>query len=156
MQEEGKVARKVARTRTMIEVQKDFMFDAAHFLPSYDGLCANMHGHTYKLEVTLRGYRDPVSGMVFDFRELKNLVEEHILQYLDHKCLNRVVVDGFPSNCPTAENIVIWIGERLYSLIYDHPAPVVISKVVLWESPTSCAIWHVVLPREEELWGGSQ
>lgn len=126
----------------MIEVRKDFTFDAAHFLPGYAGACNDLHGHTYRLEVTLKGKIDPLSGMVYDFKNLKTLVEERILQHLDHKYLNNVETPGFPQDQPTAENMVVWIGKRLYTYLLNQPNPITVSKVALWETPTSCAIWR--------------
>ena len=63
-----------------IRVTKEFHFEAAHFLPGYDGLCANLHGHSYRLLVTLRGEilkdaTSPKNGMVIDFSVLKGIVD---------------------------------------------------------------------------------
>ncbi|MGA9098800.1 MAG: 6-carboxytetrahydropterin synthase QueD, partial [Methanotrichaceae archaeon] len=72
-------------------------FDAAHSLPGYQGKCANLHGHTYKVEVVIEG---PIgeNGFVMDFFQLKKILNS-VLEDLDHSNLN----DLLPN--PTAENI---------------------------------------------------
>mgnify|MGYP000579870817 CR=1 FL=1 len=69
---------------------KEFDFDAAHYLPAYNGKCEHLHGHTYKLVVKVEGTPDH-EGMVIDFIKLKNLVKEEVLAHLDHACLNDIL-----------------------------------------------------------------
>jgi 6-pyruvoyltetrahydropterin/6-carboxytetrahydropterin synthase len=90
-------------------VTKGFTFDAAHALTRYYGKCENLHGHTYRLEVTVEG---PVhkNGMVVDFVLLKRIVKRVVLSKLDHQNLN----DHFEN--PSAENIAVWIWEQLQDL----------------------------------------
>ena len=64
----------------MHEVQAEFTFPAAHQLPRYNGKCKNLHGHNYKLSVTLRGEPDPHSGMFVDLSDVEKAVKEQILQ----------------------------------------------------------------------------
>ncbi|OPY52163.1 MAG: Dihydroneopterin monophosphate aldolase [Methanosaeta sp. PtaU1.Bin060] len=80
-------------------------FDAAHSLPGYEGKCANLHGHTYRVEMVIEG---PVGedGFVMDFYRLKNILKA-ALHDLDHRCLN----DLLPN--PTAENIAEMISKSL-------------------------------------------
>ena len=68
-------------------VLKEFEFDAAHYLPEYNGKCERLHGHTYKLVVKVQGTPDH-EGMVIDFIRLKNIVKENVLVHLDHACIN--------------------------------------------------------------------
>lgn len=90
-------------------ITKCFTFDAAHALTRYYGKCENLHGHTYRLEVTVEGpVRD--NGMVVDFLLLKRVVKRQVLDQLDHQNLN----DHFDN--PSAENIAVWIWERLSNL----------------------------------------
>ncbi len=105
-----------------MKISKEFTFDAAHKLPEYKGKCEALHGHTYGLRVTLQGDPGP-SGMVFDFVELKALVEERVLNVVDHSYLNDTL------DQPTAENLARWVWERLS----DLP----LSEVRIWETPTS-------------------
>ncbi|MBU1018992.1 MAG: 6-carboxytetrahydropterin synthase QueD [Patescibacteria group bacterium] len=88
-------------------VSRDFKFDAAHYLPKYHGKCEKLHGHTYKLRVTLEGEPDS-EGMVFDFAEIKRVVAERVLEELDHSSLNDVMEN------PSAENIAMLVWERLF------------------------------------------
>lgn len=109
-------------------VSKKFSFAAAHFLPGYKGKCANMHGHTWEVEVTVEGPVDPETGMVIDFVALKELVEP-LIERLDHKLLNDIA--GL--EMPTAENIALWFRNQWYF------EPSGLKSIKVWESPTSCA-----------------
>lgn len=84
-----------------------FQFEAAHRLPGYDGPCRKIHGHSYKLHVSIRGSVDPDSGMVIDFHEVERIVGETVLSGLDHRDLNECMEN------PTAENLAVWIWDRL-------------------------------------------
>lgn len=110
-------------------ITKIFTFDSAHNLIDYDGACKNIHGHTYKLEVTFDGDLG-LSGMIIDFHEIDQIVKEKILNEIDHCYLNEV----FNFN-PTCENIAIWIFEKIDLLINRDNCK--LTKVVLWETPTS-------------------
>ncbi|HVO96974.1 MAG TPA: 6-carboxytetrahydropterin synthase [Bryobacteraceae bacterium] len=72
----------------------------------------NGHGHNYILEVTLQGEPDPVTGMVFDLRELKDILNEEVVDPMDHRHLNREV-PPFDKIVPTTENVAIEIWLRL-------------------------------------------
>lgn len=85
-----------------------FTFDAAHHLPNYYGKCKNLHGHTYKLEVTLTGEANKDTGMMIDFQNVKFTVKRKVLILLDHHNLNDIIEN------PTAENTIIWIWNKLY------------------------------------------
>ncbi|HEC21182.1 MAG TPA: 6-carboxytetrahydropterin synthase QueD [Candidatus Peregrinibacteria bacterium] len=110
-----------------MRVVKEFTFAAAHFLPKYKGNCENLHGHTYRLQVTVEG---PVreDGLVIDFVELKKIVEAEVISQLDHQDLNKIIEN------PSAENIVLWAWGRLKKQI-----PLV--ELKLWESPTSFVVY---------------
>ena len=110
-----------------IEVRRMFEFEAAHQLPNYDGACAHVHGHSYKLEVALKAPINPVTGMVMDFKELNRIVTEEIVSKLDHKWLN----DIFPM--PTAEIMVQGMWDTLITVLPG------LYEVVLYETANSCA-----------------
>ncbi len=140
-----------------IRITKRFHFEMAHTLYEYDGLCRNIHGHSYYLEVTVAGEPrrepgHPKDGMVMDFGELKNLVKTNIVNVFDHalmvnslvpeeqkellrKVTNRVIVVGFQ---PTSENMVIYISEILQQHL---PAGVSLFSIRLYETATSFAEW---------------
>ena len=89
-----------------MKIYKDFKFDAAHNLINYHGKCEKLHGHTYKLRVELEGRPDS-EGMIIDFVELKNIVNNKIISKLDHNYINDLIAQ------PTAENIAVWIWREL-------------------------------------------
>ena len=72
----------------------------------------NGHGHNYVLEVTLSGAPDPVTGMVFDLKDLKNILNNAVVEPMDHRFLNREV-PPFDSIVPTTENVAVEIWSRL-------------------------------------------
>lgn len=112
-----------------ISITKVFTFDSAHHLNDYPGKCKNIHGHTYKLEVTLKGIPDK-NGLVIDFHDLSDLVEREILSKVDHKYLN----DIFDFN-PTCEMLGLWIWEQMSKSMSGMNCD--LDKIVLWETPTS-------------------
>ena len=100
-------------------------------LPHHPGKCSRLHGHSYRLEVSVSGplhERGPASGMVIDFDEISRVVHDSIIAPLDHASLN----DFLPN--PTAENIVLWMWQRL------APTLPGLDELVLWETATACAV----------------
>lgn len=108
----------------MILLTRKADFSSAHFYynPALSeaenerifGKCANRngHGHNYKLEVTVAGEIDPVSGFVVDLKELKEILEREVIAVYDHRHLNYEVPE-FASAIPTTENIAVAIWKRL-------------------------------------------
>lgn len=90
-------------------VTKEFTFDSAHFLPNYYGKCENLHGHTYKLQVTVEGAVGD-NGLVIDFVILKRIVKKQVLDKLDHQLINDII------KVASAENTALWIWEQLVDL----------------------------------------
>jgi len=120
-----------------LEVTRIFQFDAAHRLEDYVGKCANLHGHTYKLELTVRGVPDS-RGIVIDFGELKAIYRQHYEPLLDHKFLNETL----PMINTTAENMAIWFFDYWEEHVrpqYPHVEPV---RVRIWETPSSYVTLH--------------
>lgn len=93
-----------------MKISQAFKFEAAHFLPGVPTThrCHRLHGHSYRVEVQLDGPVDPVTGFVVDFFDLEEAFAA-IMDALDHRCLNEV--EGLAN--PTAENIAVWIWDRL-------------------------------------------
>lgn len=110
------------------EVFKEFLVDYAHSLPHVpDGhKCKNVHGHTYKIRVTLKGELDPGLGWVIDFAEIKTAFEP-LKQMLDHQYLNDI--PGLEN--PTAENLAIWVWNKL------APQLSPLYEVGVFETPSS-------------------
>ncbi|MDO6354838.1 6-carboxytetrahydropterin synthase QueD [Caloramator sp. CAR-1] len=140
-----------------ITVTKEFTFDCAHMLSNHEGICSNLHGHTYKLEVTASSElikEGSSQGMVVDFGDLKSIVKELIVDKFDHsfifweggseaeKEIARVV-EGYGMRIvkfkerPTAENMALFIIKTLNEYLKDSPIKIV--KVRLFETPTSFA-----------------
>ncbi|MCP3772032.1 6-carboxytetrahydropterin synthase QueD [Paenibacillus sp. MZ04-78.2] len=117
-------------------VSKEFTFDSAHHLHCYEGKCKSLHGHTYKLQVVMRGKVDD-RGLTIDFADIKRIAKERIIDRLDHRYLNEVL----PPMNTTAENMVVWMYEQLRDALRSEglfPA-VRLEEVRLWETPTSYA-----------------
>ncbi len=141
-----------------IRVTKRFHFEMAHTLYEYDGLCRNIHGHSYNLEVTISGEPrnepgHPKDGMVLDFSELKNIVKTHIVNRFDHALMVNRLVPGNQQELlrqtterimvvdfqPTSENIAIYIS----NILQQHlPAGVNLFGIRLYETETSFAEWY--------------
>lgn len=118
----------------LVEVTRVFTFDAAHALRDYVGPCADLHGHTYRLEVTVKGEPDR-RGIVVDFEELKRAVREAFLEpFLDHRFLNETI----PVNT-TAENMVVWFFDLWEESVARRLPGIRLERVVLWETPTAGA-----------------
>ncbi len=98
----------------MTELWRTFSFDAAHYLPQVPPghKCGGMHGHTYTVEVRLRGEVDPVTGWVCDFGDIKEAFRP-LESELDHKVLNDVPGLGNP----TSELLAQWIWDRMIQTV---------------------------------------
>jgi len=90
-----------------LRVCRRFEFEAAHSLPNHSGKCRELHGHSYRLVVTVDQDVEPHSGMAMDFSDLKQIVTREVLQEIDHKCVNDVIDN------PTAELMAVWCWRRL-------------------------------------------
>jgi 6-pyruvoyltetrahydropterin/6-carboxytetrahydropterin synthase len=115
-----------------ISLTKIFTFDSAHHLENYDGVCRNIHGHTYKLEVSVSG-EIKQDGMIIDFHKLNDIVKNKILNRIDHRYLNEVF-----DFSPTCENIACWLWSEIEREISSSGCT--LKKIVLWETPTSYVV----------------
>jgi len=122
----------------MFEVSVEETFAAGHALRNYRGKCENVHGHNYRLRVTLAGERLDAAGLLVDFVEVKKLIHA-VVDRLDHRFLNDVA--PFDTLNPSAENMARYIYEEIAKgLPADSPARV--SEVKLWETDTSIATYR--------------
>ena len=141
----------------MIRITKEFKFEMAHALHGYDGLCKNIHGHSYKLWVTVKGeVRNEnghmKDGMVTDFAELKEIVKPEIIDKYDHSLvLNanspHALIDlsafekvFYLPYQPTSENLVMAFATLIQSKM---PKRITLCKLVLSETATSFAEWNL-------------
>ena len=141
-----------------IRLTRLFSFEMAHALQGYDGPCSNIHGHTYRLQVTVIGTpladeAHPKNGMVLDFGDLKKLVQAHIVEAMDHalvlgensppelvatlrKLHHKLLLTPYQ---PTCENMLLDFKTRLRGLL---PTGVELFSLKLWETQNSFAEWY--------------
>ncbi|AKQ70774.1 6-carboxytetrahydropterin synthase [Myxococcus hansupus] len=116
-----------------MDIFKEFTFEAAHRLPNVPPghKCSRLHGHSYRVEVHVRGPVGEQSGWVMDFSDIKESFEPVRLK-LDHYYLNEI--EGLEN--PTSENLSRWIWKRL------RPGLPLLSRVVVRETCTSGCIYQ--------------
>jgi 6-pyruvoyltetrahydropterin/6-carboxytetrahydropterin synthase len=141
-----------------VRVTKEFNFEIAHALWNYDGLCKNIHGHSYRLFVTVIGTptedeNNPKNGMVIDFGDLKAIVKKEIVNPLDHAIiLNAKALQGSELDFnqmfekkyivnfqPTCENLVVDFAEKLRNKL---PSNLKLHSMKLHETASSYAEWY--------------
>ncbi|MDC6365217.1 MULTISPECIES: 6-pyruvoyl trahydropterin synthase family protein [Flavobacteriaceae] len=142
-----------------IRITKQFTFETAHALYGYDGKCRNVHGHSYKLSVTVIG--TPIEdvnhvklGMVIDFGDLKMIVKEEIVDIFDHAIVfnkntphealaNQLAEEGhnviLADYQPSSENMVIDFSEKIKARL---PENIKLHSLKLQETETSYAEWY--------------
>ncbi len=141
-----------------IRITKQFSFETGHALYGYDGKCKNVHGHSYKLSVTVIG--EPISdntnvkfGMVIDFTDLKKIVKEEIVDAFDHATVfnkntphielarelesrgHHIILVDYQ---PTSENMVIDFSQKIKNRL---PSSIKLHSLKLQETETSFAEW---------------
>ena len=122
----------------MFEVKVEKSFSAAHHLLNYQGECENQHGHNWKVEVYVKGETLDKSNILVDFKVLKKELDE-ILNYLDHKDIN--TLPEFENESPSSEFMAKFIFEKMKELLQNQYKNAIISKVAVWETPTSRAMY---------------
>jgi len=120
----------------MFKLKVTTHFAAAHQLKMVADKCENMHGHNWKIEVTISGNHLNDAGVLMDFGDLKRHVSG-IMDTLDHKFLNEL--DFFSDGNPSSENIAMYIADSLQSRISDDGVRV--DRVTAWESEDACATY---------------
>jgi len=126
----------------MFEVSVTQSFAAAHQLRNYKGKCENLHGHNYKVEVTVEGEELNNIGLVADFVDIKHLMKE-VVDRLDHTFLNEM--PPFDDWNPSAENIALYFYQQVQSGMErqgNPPAIARVSQVRVWETDTSVAVYR--------------
>ena len=116
----------------MFEVTVEETFAAGHALRNYKGKCENVHGHNYRVQVTLAGEELDANGLLVDFVELKKELNT-ILETMDHRFLNEV--PPFDVLNPSAENMARYIFDRLRDGL-EGKGPARVTWVRLWETDT--------------------
>ncbi len=126
------------RVSRMYEVTIETHFSSAHRLRQYDGECERLHGHNWDVKVSVASEELNDLGMVIDFKELKGETNK-LMDKFDHQYLNEI--PPFTELNPTTENIAKYIFDELSRSINTDSAK--ISKVTVWESPTSYASYEI-------------
>jgi 6-pyruvoyltetrahydropterin/6-carboxytetrahydropterin synthase len=123
----------------MYEISAFGHFDAAHFLRGYAGKCANIHGHRWKVEITLVGAKLNKTGILIDFMEVRSMLKD-ILNVFDHKLINEVA--PFDQLNPTAENLARFVFDEMSErLKYQTASNDRIARVTVWESEAASATY---------------
>jgi len=142
----------------MFYLTKIFHFEAAHALNGYDGKCRNIHGHSYELRVTVKGMpldepSNPKNGMVIDFHDLKSIVNQEVVEKLDHSF---IIGNNMPKDFveitkknfdkvvelpyqPTTENMLADFAQRIKRRLPQH---VELYSVTLQETRDNIAEWR--------------
>ncbi len=121
----------------MFDLTVESQFAAAHQLRGYKGKCEALHGHNWRVQVTVSSEKLDDLGMVLDFHELKAITNE-VLASLDHSFLNDVF--PFTEINPSSENMAKWIYESIRKKILKKNCT--ISSVTVWENETSSATYY--------------
>jgi len=121
----------------IVEIGKEFWFEAAHNLPNYKGPCNNIHGHSFNLKIYIKNRIESKTKMVMDYKILKEIVQKYILDSIDHKNLNLFEDEILNESLyPTSEMLLLFLWYRL-----EIDAKLKgLSKIILKETNTSEAI----------------
>jgi 6-pyruvoyltetrahydropterin/6-carboxytetrahydropterin synthase len=123
----------------MYEVSVDQTFAAAHNLRDYKGKCENLHGHNYKVRVTLAGKELDSTGLLYDFVNLKQAMQS-VIRSLDHVYLNEF--PPFDKLNPSAENIAKYIYDEMARQLPKAANGATVSIITVWESDLTAATYR--------------
>jgi 6-pyruvoyltetrahydropterin/6-carboxytetrahydropterin synthase len=123
----------------MYEVSVDETFAAAHNLRGYKGKCEDLHGHNYKVRVTLAGKEVDSIGLLYDFVHLKQVIQS-VIRSLDHKYLNEL--SPFDVVNPSAENIAKYIYDQTAKQLHQAPNGAGVSSITVWETDVTAATYR--------------
>jgi len=142
----------------ILHLTRIFHFDMAHVLLNYPGKCKNIHGHTYKLEVTVKGVpcneeTSPKKGMLIDFSDFKNLIHNEIITFWDHALMihqdsDPILLNALKSNYekiiivpfqPTTENMICELATIIKKIL---PSDLQLFSLRLYETENSFAEWY--------------
>ena len=119
----------------MFEVSVEQTFAAGHALRNYKGKCENVHGHNYRVRITMQGDQLDSTGLLLDFLDVKSLIGG-VVDYLDHQFINDL--PPFDELNPSAENIAKYFYDRVSGGL-KNDVPVRVSEVTIWETDTTTA-----------------
>jgi 6-pyruvoyltetrahydropterin/6-carboxytetrahydropterin synthase len=122
----------------MFEVSVEQTFAAGHALRNYKGKCENVHGHNYRVRITIQGDQLDSTGLLVDFLDVKQLIGA-VIDYLDHNFINDL--PPFDQINPSAENLAKYFYDRVSGGLKSE-VPVQVAEVRIWETDTSSAIYR--------------
>ncbi len=120
----------------MFQVSVEETFSAGHALRGYKGKCENVHGHNYRVQITLEGPQLDDIGLLVDFTRVKQVMRE-VIKLLDHQFINDL--EPFTTVNPSAENMAKYFFEEVSNQLKDLPPGVLVKDVVIWETDTAYA-----------------
>jgi 6-pyruvoyltetrahydropterin/6-carboxytetrahydropterin synthase len=123
----------------MFEVSVEQTFAAGHALRNYKGACENVHGHNFKVRVTMEGSQLDHTGMLVDFLDVKASMQ-NVIAALDHRFLNDI--PPFDVVNPSAENIAEYFYQQMSSGLSFNTVPVRIREVCVWETDIQSATYR--------------
>jgi 6-pyruvoyltetrahydropterin/6-carboxytetrahydropterin synthase len=125
----------------MFELRVEHSFPAGHALRDYDGKCANVHGHNYRVQAVVRGGRLNPAGLLLDFGDLKKELRA-ICEEMDHQFLNDL--PAFAERNPSAENMALHVYERLEEALRGRlsAAGAALAEVSVQETDTAWAVYR--------------
>ena len=121
----------------MFEVCVEYGFAAGHALRNYKGKCENIHGHNYRVQVTVTGEKLNEAGLLVDFSELRKRIQT-LVSRLDHQFLNQVA--PFDRLNPSAENMAKYISDEMGAQLQE--AGLRVQAVTVWETDASSATYR--------------
>ena len=125
----------------MFEVSVEQTFAAGHALRNYKGKCENVHGHNFRVRVTVAGEKLDSTGLLVDFLDVKSLIDRTVA-YLDHQFINEL--PPFDTLNPSAENMARYFFEEISKGLNGNSseAPVRLSEVKVWETDAASATYR--------------
>ncbi len=123
----------------MFEVSVEQTFAAGHALGDYRGKCENVHGHNYRIQVTIQGEELDPAGLLVDFVDIKRVMSQAI-DRLDHRFINDVT--PFDVLNPSAENMARYFYDELAKGLNRSTPPVRVAEVKVWETDTQNATYR--------------
>ncbi len=126
----------------MFQVSVEETFSAGHALRGYKGKCENVHGHNYRVQITLEGPELDNIGLLVDFTHVKRVMRE-LIKRLDHQFINDLA--PFTTVNPSAENMAKYFFEEVSRELTDMPPGAKVKDVVIWETDTANAKYYTPL-----------
>jgi 6-pyruvoyltetrahydropterin/6-carboxytetrahydropterin synthase len=123
----------------MFRVSVEETFSSGHALRGYKGKCENVHGHNYRVQVSIEGPQLDNIGLLVDFSHVKQVLRG-IIAGLDHQFLNEL--DAFKTVNPSAENMAKYFYDQLHRQLPELPAGARLTETIVWETDTAHAVYR--------------